>query len=182
MQLALERATGRAKLEEFIEALDLKYFTAAELLIHTDRPWNALPPSELWPNIAPTAKLLDEVREHFARPVVITSCYRAPDYNRRIGGAPLSQHQAFTAVDFAVSGVPPKRVAAFLRGLREGGHWIDLPEHPKRMRLYAPAGPVPFAELPTRASGGPAVRFAGGVAAYPSFTHLDTRGLNANWG
>lgn len=181
--LAAAAAAPRTTFEDYFESLALRHFEPAEILINTERPGNQLPPHELWPNIAPTVKLLDEVREHFGRPVVITSCYRAPDYNRRIGGKPLSQHQAFTAVDFAVSGVPSARVAQFLRQLRDGGHWIELPAAPARVRVTAPAGPVPFGELPIRTGGGrPAVRFVGGVAAYPTFTHLDTRGVNANWG
>jgi len=44
---------------------------------------------------------LDFIREEFG-PVIITSGYRNPAYNKKIGGAISSQHQFGTAADFIV--------------------------------------------------------------------------------
>ena len=47
------------------------------------------------------------VREHFGgRPVRITSGYRCPEHNARVGGSTSSQHLYGRAVDHFVEGVP----------------------------------------------------------------------------
>ena len=45
------------------------------------------------------AKAFEAVREAVGQPIVIGSAYRTPDYNRRVGGAPLSQHVQGRALD-----------------------------------------------------------------------------------
>lgn len=63
--------------------------------------------------------ILQAIRSHFGKPVVINSAYRTPQYNARkdVGGAPQSQHCYGTAADIAVSGVTPKQVASFAETL-----------------------------------------------------------------
>lgn len=51
------------------------------------------------------AKVLEPIREHFDRPVIVTSGYRSPALNRRIGGSRTSQHCFGQAADFTVPGV-----------------------------------------------------------------------------
>ena len=106
----------RDEFDNFINGLRLRFFKPDEFLIQTDQPANEFPPKKTWGNIALTARILDKVRRHFGRPLIITSCYRSPDYNASVGGADLSQHQAFTAADFAVSGVSAPLVAEFVKG------------------------------------------------------------------
>ena len=67
--------------------------------------------------------ILEQVREHFRRPVHVTSGYRCPVHNRNVGGARHSQHLRGTAADIVVNGVPASRVHAFLRSIRgdQGG-------------------------------------------------------------
>ena len=158
----------REQLIAFLESLSLRYFAPEEFLINTDRPGNTLPPEEIWGNIALTAVLLDTVRSHFEASVVITSCYRAPEYNRRIGGRPFSQHQAFTAIDFSVAMVPAREGADFCRQLR--GHPVLLPPGIRRVQWDS----APFKEIEEH-------RFVGGVGSYSRFVHIDTRGINATW-
>lgn len=58
-------------------------------------------------------EMLERVRAHFDCPVVITSGYRSPDYNRRVGGAKNSYHVKGMAADIKVKGVTPREVFAF---------------------------------------------------------------------
>ena len=126
--------TGPASIERveaYLDDLGLEHFQPYEFLIATDRPGNERPPLAILPNIVPTAIVLDAVRKHYGRAIVITSCYRAPAYNRRVGGARLSQHQAFTATDFGVAGTPARDVAELLRSWR--GRWFDAPRRISRI-------------------------------------------------
>lgn len=49
-----------------------------------------------------TLKVLEFVREHFKKPVTITSGCRCESYNKRIGGADMSQHRLGRAADIVV--------------------------------------------------------------------------------
>ncbi len=158
----------RERLIAFLESLELRHFAPEEFLINTDRPGNTLPPEEIWGNIALTAAVLDHVRYHFQKPAVITSCYRAPEYNRRIGGRPLSQHKAFTAIDFSISSVPAREVALFCMQTR--GEGFLLPPGVQRQQW----GGAPFKAIIGNT-------FVGGIGSYSRFVHIDTRGINVTW-
>lgn len=60
---------------------------------------------------------LQELRDHFGKPVVINSGCRCPRYNAYVGGAKMSQHKRGTAADIVVKDVPPKEVAQVAREL-----------------------------------------------------------------
>ena len=81
---------------------------------------NELPAFDLWPNILPTLRLVEKVREKFG-PVTINSAYRGPAYNRAIGGAASSIHMKFQALDFYGSSGTPTLWADFLKTLRADG-------------------------------------------------------------
>ena len=70
--------------------------------------------------------ILQAIRSHFNKPVVINSAYRTPDYNKKVGGATQSQHCYGTAADIAISGVAPKDVAAFAENLLSGRGGIGI--------------------------------------------------------
>ncbi|MBQ5658783.1 MAG: DUF882 domain-containing protein, partial [Peptococcaceae bacterium] len=70
--------------------------------------------------------VLQKVRTHFARPVAINSAYRTPAHNKRVGGETFSQHQYGTAADIVVTGVAPKKVAAFVETLLLGKGGIGI--------------------------------------------------------
>lgn len=59
-------------------------------------------------------EVLEEVREYFGKPVVINSGLRCETHNRRVGGAPRSQHLLGTAADIRVQGVEPSDVHKYL--------------------------------------------------------------------
>lgn len=59
------------------------------------------------------AALLQKIRDHFGRPVVITSGYRTADHNKSVGGAAYSQHLYGRAADIRVQGIPVEQLAAY---------------------------------------------------------------------
>ncbi|MGF1537519.1 MAG: D-Ala-D-Ala carboxypeptidase family metallohydrolase [Elainellaceae cyanobacterium] len=57
------------------------------------------------------AEVIQDVRAMFGdRPILVTSWYRDPTTNRRVGGARKSRHLTGGAVDFKISGVSPSEV------------------------------------------------------------------------
>ena len=66
--------------------------------------------------------MLERIREKWGSPITITSGYRTPEYNRRIGGAEASVHLLGMAADIVVKGVAPLAVYAYVSGeLQAGG-------------------------------------------------------------
>ena len=102
---------------------------------------NSQPPKLLWKNIVPTLRIVDELRESFGKPCRILSSYRSPDYNRKVGGAALSQHKEFTALDIAFDGVSLQRVYDRLIEWRKAGKFTG------GLGLYPSSG---FVHIDTR--------------------------------
>ncbi|MBO8092258.1 MAG: chitosanase [Prosthecochloris sp.] len=121
----------RKGFEQFFNSLGLKHFKPEEFLCLGDAHHdvgspayglNHIPPAELWPNIVPTAKVLDELRSRLGSPVILNSVYRSPEYNEKIGGVSESQHMEFRAADFVVrSSSAPSDWAAVLKQMRAEG-------------------------------------------------------------
>lgn len=61
--------------------------------------------------------VLQCIREHFGKPVVITSGYRTAAHNAAVGGAKSSQHLYGRAADIRVQGVSVEDVAAYAERL-----------------------------------------------------------------
>lgn len=119
------------KTETFSQWFDrqgFKYFKAHELTWYFSKVRNGVknqePPRELWNNIIPTLRILDELRAHFGKPVNINSTYRALPYNRALKSPDGSLHVKFKAVDFTVSGVSPTTVFSTLSKWRASGKFV----------------------------------------------------------
>ena len=61
--------------------------------------------------------VLQCIREHFGKAVTITSGYRTPAHNAKVGGAKSSQHLLGRAADIRVQGVSVEDVAAYTESL-----------------------------------------------------------------
>ena len=61
--------------------------------------------------------LLQAIREHFGKPVTITSGYRTAAHNTAVGGAKSSQHLLGRAADIQVQDTDPLAVAAYAESL-----------------------------------------------------------------
>jgi uncharacterized protein YcbK (DUF882 family) len=83
------------------------------------------------------------LREYLGRPCRILNSYRSPDYNRAEGGAPLSQHLRFNALDIAFDNVSVVRVHAIPT------MWHDQGRFKGGLGLYRKSG---FVHIDTRGS------------------------------
>lgn len=97
--------------------------------------------------------ILQPLRDHLGRPVVVSSGYRSPALNRAVGGAQNSDHMYGRAADIVVPGMKAREVCLTIVELRlpfrqvisEGG-WAhvsigDPSAEPRREQLTAVFGP-----------------------------------------
>jgi N-acetylmuramoyl-L-alanine amidase len=135
----------RESFNDWFAAQGFRHFTADEFTSYFDRERkgvkNSAPPRSLWKNIVPSLRIVDELRESFGKPCRILSSYRSPAYNKAVGGAPLSQHKEFTALDIAFDGVTLERVYERLIAWRKAGKFVG------GLGLYPSSG---FVHIDTR--------------------------------
>lgn len=92
---------------------------------------------------------IQKIRDHFKKPITITSGYRCPTHNSRVGGATGSRHSKGQAADIVVSGVAPKLVAQYAEsigikgiGLYEtakDGHFVHIDTRTSKSFWYGQA-------------------------------------------
>ncbi|MCK5018998.1 MAG: hypothetical protein KAS32_18200 [Candidatus Peribacteraceae bacterium] len=87
------------------------------------------------------AEVLEELREHFNKPVAITSGCRCESYNRKIGGSKNSQHKYGKAADIVVTGIKPSTVYKYLNskypdryGIGKYSNWIHVDTRQSKAR------------------------------------------------
>lgn len=64
---------------------------------------------------------LNQIREHFNSPITISSGYRCPIHNSRVGGATGSRHTKGDAADIIVKGHTPREVAQYAESINIKG-------------------------------------------------------------
>lgn len=60
---------------------------------------------------------LQKIRDHFGKSITITSAYRCPTHNARVGGATGSRHSKGQAADIVVQGVSSREVAKYAESI-----------------------------------------------------------------
>ena len=79
-----------------------KYFTLAEMLKSETAEKNQInntASAEVQQNIEELLGVLDGLREHYGKPIKITSGYRCAELNKLVGGSPTSAHVIGYAAD-----------------------------------------------------------------------------------
>lgn len=73
-------------------------------------------------------ELLERIREHFGKPVIINSAYRTAAYNlsKKVGGAKFSQHQYGKAADIYIQGVLITKLAEYVESLMPNSGGIGI--------------------------------------------------------
>ena len=109
----------------FLEGLQLRHFSADELIAQGNRTRNgvsnSLPPESMWPAMVPTLWVADMLRERLGSPLTITSAYRSEAYNRQVGGASRSAHLRNEALDLIPAEGKINDLWRVLLALRRGG-------------------------------------------------------------
>jgi uncharacterized protein YcbK (DUF882 family) len=117
----------KEKFDTWFKAQNIKHFSADEFTSYFNRTRNgtrnSYPAQAKWSAILPTLRIVDKLRAHFGRPIVLLSSYRSPAYNKAISGASRSFHCDFIALDIAVAGKSPKQVIDVLRAWRKEGRF-----------------------------------------------------------
>ena len=115
-----------------------EHFELAELLVSETAARRGItnePTPEVIENLRRLCQsVLQPLRVHLKRPVVITSGYRSPALNRAIGGSPTSHHMQGRAADLIVPGITPLAVCQAASQLKlpcvqiihEFGRWAHL--------------------------------------------------------
>ena len=71
-------------------------------------------------------EVLQKIRDHFGKPIIITSAYRNAAYNRKIGGVSNSQHTKGTAADICISTITPIDIAKYVECIMPNKGGIGL--------------------------------------------------------
>ena len=148
--------TDSERLEAFIDRFGFRFFRGSELTPYWSRSrsgvQNSVPPESLWPSILLTLAVLDQLRGELGVPVRLTSTYRSPAYNQAIGGARLSQHTQFRAIDFICSAGRPEEWGRLLQGLPRTS--LHQPPYQGRLRVPRRHRHLPFTALRPRRHAG----------------------------
>jgi hypothetical protein len=102
---------------------------------------------------------LQDLREKLGTPLLITSAYRSPEHNRKVGGAKVSYHMKGVAFDIRMENQDPH---AFEMAAREVG-FRGIGYYPKQGFMHIDLGPertwgTPFKRSATGLKSEPEVR------------------------
>ena len=110
------------------------HFSLAEFTVTQVRGIDNTPSPEIVEALRETAGHMELIRSYLDHPIIVTSGYRSPEVNRRVGGSPTSAHMRGRACDFICPrfGTPlqvAKAVAASdirFQQLISEGNWVHL--------------------------------------------------------
>ena len=113
-----QSATSTNKTESTAKSGDfwdeIKHFKKSEIKCHCGGKYCSGYPAE------PQEKLIraaDKVREHFGKPMSVSSGVRCSRHNSAVGGVSNSRHLSGKAMDFCVSGLPASLVLPYVQSL-----------------------------------------------------------------
>jgi uncharacterized protein YcbK (DUF882 family) len=78
-------------------------------------------PTDVLRNLLELAKNLQVLRDEVKKPIKITSGYRSPEHNAKVGGVKSSKHITGQAADIKVEGYTPKQVTEVIEKLIAAG-------------------------------------------------------------
>ena len=99
------------------------------------------PDDNILNNLKYTASNMEKVRSILDKPIRVSSGYRSPALNKKVGGSNTSAHTLGYAIDFTVSGLTCKEVADIIQRsdiqydqLIYEGTWVHISFDPKMRR------------------------------------------------
>lgn len=95
------------------EFRNIKYFKYSEFTCHCGCGYNRVD--------IRLVKILDNIREHYGKPAIITSGVRCEKHNREVGGVEGSWHTKRKAADFYINGVSSSELNRYCSILRDQG-------------------------------------------------------------
>ena len=69
---------------------------------------------------------LQQIRNHFGKPVMITSAVRCKQHNKNVGGISNSKHLEGKAVDFYVKGITYKKLYSYVKTLPHNNYTYNI--------------------------------------------------------
>ncbi|WP_397416614.1 D-Ala-D-Ala carboxypeptidase family metallohydrolase [Phenylobacterium sp.] len=149
-------------------------FTLEELCVTQHRDIDNRPPAQVIKTLRETARRMEGVRAELDdRVITVTSGYRSPELNRRVGGARTSAHLKGYAVDFNCHGFgDPARVCRALAAadlpfdqIIEEGSWCHISFDPRlRRQVLTRTRSGDYALGLLRAASRPVLASAGAMA------------------
>lgn len=82
--------------------------------------------------------ILQKIRDHYGKPIIITSGYRPLEYNKSVNGATASLHTEGRAADIRINGITPKSLSKYCQtiGVKGIGIYKDFVHIDTRENKY----------------------------------------------
>ena len=156
--LALPSEAALSHLSELNGVHLSPHFTLGEMTVTSVKGVDNVPPQEAIENLKRVCVWLEHLRAQYnllyddgSHPIVINSGYRSEEVNRKVGGAPNSNHLTGCAADIRVYGIEQAlRYAVILLNYaddtdqefdelliernKRGGYWVHFAVRPKENR------------------------------------------------
>jgi uncharacterized protein YcbK (DUF882 family) len=95
------------------------------MLSEFDSKDGSVMPEDVKENIIKLSNALQVIRDEVQQPISITSGYRSPEHNKRVGGAVRSTHVRGLGADFKVTNMTPVEVVEVIERLISEGKIPD---------------------------------------------------------